>query len=367
MSLPRIGFLVHGGPASIEAARARGLTRHYPADKVHFLFREADRRTTARRWHAQIKALHPDLLYVVNTALPGTLLACWWKWRHRLPFILDTGDVVYEMARTAGTCPAWKLPLMEHIESMAQNAARAVVVRGNLHKKLLMQRGLNEVELLRDGYVEHPEPDPAALDELRTQLGLGGKFVAGMMGSLVHSPRLDICYGWDLVDALALLPEPAVQGLIIGDGPGRRWLEMRALEKGVLTRLTFCGRVPYEKVPLYLRLLDVALSTQTNNLPGQVRTTGKLPEYMAAGRYILASRVGEAASLLPEEMLLDYEGEVDTLYPRLLANEIRRLCQNRELLAAGQKMPAIAAQHCSYEVLSRQFVQFIEEVTGNRT
>ena len=38
-------------------------------------------------------------------------------------------------------------------------------------------------------------------------------------------------------------------------------------------RLVFTGRVPYGELPAYLRLMDVALSTQTNNLPGQVRTT----------------------------------------------------------------------------------------------
>jgi hypothetical protein len=51
--------------------------------------------------------------------------------------------------------------------------------------------------------------------------------------------------------------------------------------------------------------MDICLSTQTNDVVGWVRTTGKLPLYLAAGRYVLASRVGEAARVLPEEMLVD--------------------------------------------------------------
>jgi hypothetical protein len=116
--------------------------------------------------------------------------------------------------------------------------------------------------------------------------------------------------------------------------------------------MVFTGRIPYDDVPLYLRMMDIALSTQTNNLPGQVRTTGKLPEYMAAERFILASRVGEAALLLPEVMLVDYEGELDSAYPSRLAQRIRLLHRHRSLLEVRLRLPEVARRLCSYDVLS---------------
>jgi hypothetical protein len=128
----------------------------------------------------------------------------------------------------------------------------------------------------------------------------------------------------------------------------------------------FCGRIPYPEVPLYLRVLDVALSTQTNNLPGRVRTTGKLPEYMAAERFILASRVGEAARLLPEVMLLDYAGAVDAAYPERLATRVREIHHERRQLDARRELPELARRHCAYEVLAARFNEVIASLASGR-
>ena len=102
MKLPDVTLLVHGGPQSIEAIRARGLSRRLPAERVRLLFREGGRRATLERWNQALQAHRPDLLYVLNTAQPGALLAVWWRRRHGLPYLLDTGDVIYEMARRSG-------------------------------------------------------------------------------------------------------------------------------------------------------------------------------------------------------------------------------------------------------------------------
>lgn len=360
MSTPRVAILVHGGPESIEAIRARGLSQCYPSEKIRLLFREGSRAATVTRWRRQITEWNPDLLYVINTALPGAPLACGSKLARGLPFILDTGDAVFEMARSAGTAPWWKLPLLRLVESLAQKQARTIVVRGTRHAEFLRGRGHASVALIRDGCHVTDTPEAGAVAALRARLGLDSAFVVGVMGSLVYSPRLRICYGWDLIQALARLRDRPVKGLIIGDGNGRSWLKSQAQSQGVADRLVFCGRVPYPEVPLYLRLLDVALSTQTNNLAGQVRTTGKLPEYMAAGRFVLASRVGEAALLLPDAMLLDYDGEVDGNYPARLADRLRELHGNPALLEARRELPGKAEELFSYRVLSGQFKQVVE-------
>jgi glycosyltransferase involved in cell wall biosynthesis len=351
-------MLVHGGPSSIEAVRARGLLSSYPAGRASLVYRDSSRARTAARWAKVIAASRPDLLYVVNTAMPGALLAC----AGPLPFVLDTGDAIYEMAKRAGTTARWKQPAMRLIERTTERRAAAVVVRGSRHKQHLEAQGCSHVEVIRDGFVERAAPPAAEVEALRAQLGLGTDFIVGVMGSLVQSPKLDICYGWDLVEALAKLRDLPVRGVVVGDGPGRPWLEAKARAAGVHDRMTFTGRVPYEDVPRHLRLFDVALSTQTNNLPGQVRTTGKLPEYMIEERYVLASRVGDAALLLPEEMLIDFEGEVDARYPEKLAARVRTLVGDRSLLDARKALPAIARRECHYDVLSTRFTDLMTDL-----
>ncbi len=364
---PRIAAFVHGGPGSIEAMRVRGLSREMDPGTVHGLYRDGSRSETARRWNAEVRRYQPDLLYVCNTAIPGAPLALSWKLRARLPYILDTGDTIFEMARRSGIGAGPRLPLLWLVETLAERHASAVVVRGTQHREYLLARGHHRVVLIRDGYAEQDSVTPEAVAHLRQSLGLGDRFVFGMMGSLVYSPRLKICYGWDLVEALVHLRDLPVEAVIIGDGDGRPWLEAKAQAAGVRERIRFCGRIPYRDVPVYLRLMDVALSTQTNNLPGQVRTTGKLPEYMAAGRFILASRVGEAALVLPNLMLLEYAGEVDLEYPRRLADRIRLLHTRPELRELRHSLPPMAHQLCSYEVLGKAWRDLVEDVAGERT
>jgi glycosyltransferase involved in cell wall biosynthesis len=183
-----------------------------------------------------------------------------------------------------------------------------------------------------------------------------------VLGSLVYSPRLQICYGWDLIGALTRLRDQPIHGLVIGDGNGLPWLRAQASEAGVLDRITFAGRIPYAEVQPALRLFDFALSTQTNNLAGQVRTTGKLPEYMAAGRFVLASRVGDAEVLLPEPMLVDFHGTVDRAYPERLAERMRRVQADPGLQRLAGTLPELARQHCSYPVLRRRFHEVVEKL-----
>lgn len=363
-SLPRVAILVHGSASSAAGVRAHGLTISYPPDRILVLPREGSRVRAAREWHRSIRTFAPDVLYVINTAMPGAPLACWWRARTGLPFVLDTGDVIYEMARRSD--PGWRLPLLWAVERLAEAWAEIIVTRGTRHREYLQGRGLSRVEIIRDGHSPVTEVDPSAVEQLRRRWGLEGAFVVGLMGSLNYSPRLQICYGWDLVQAIAQLPGTGVKGLVIGDGDGMPWLQEEARRLGVADRIVFVGRVPYDQVPLYLRLLDVALSTQTNNLPGQVRTTGKLPEYMAAGRFIVATRVGEAALLLPDVMLLDYDGEVDARYPARLAAHVRRLLEHRDLLETRLALPALARSLCSYEVLSAHFTQVVQRAGASR-
>jgi hypothetical protein len=351
---PRVAMLVNGSSDSIEAVRARGLTRRHPADKLLLLYRETRRDVTALIWARQLEAFGPDVVYVINTALPGVMLACWWCVRHGVPFVLDTGDVITEMAWSAGTAPIWKRPILGLVESFGERLAHTIVVRGTEHQAHLVARDRRRVRVLRDGYCEGTVTSDQ-VDSLRRQIGLEHVLVVGVLGSLVYSPRLKICYGWDLIRALAHLPDSSIHGLIVGDGNGRRWLEAQARHLGVADRVTFCGRVPYRDVPLYVRLFDIALSTQTNNLAGRVRTTGKLPEYMATGRFILASKVGEAARLLPDSMLIEYHGALDNEYPHRLARRIEAIRRDPTILELRHTLPPVAEQHCSYGVLSEHF------------
>jgi glycosyltransferase involved in cell wall biosynthesis len=113
--------------------------------------------------------------------------------------------------------------------------------------------------------------------------------------------------------------------LIVGDGTGLEFLRNRAGALGVSSRCRFVGRVAFDEVGQYVSAMDGAISTQTNDLVGHVRTTGKLPLYLAYGCPVIASHVGEAARILgPLGWTQPYYGVVDRSYPSRLAIAIEQ-------------------------------------------
>src|SRR5207237_9475463 len=109
----------------------------------------------------------------------------------------------------------------------------------------------------------------------------------------------------------------------------------------------------------HLNLIDICLSTQTNNLAGQVRTTGKLPLYLAAGRYILASNVGEAAIILDAEMLVDYQGTKDQNYPLRLSQRVLSVLDHPEKLECVARNIALAKTRFDYAILADRMKQIL--------
>jgi glycosyltransferase involved in cell wall biosynthesis len=262
--------------------------------------------------------------------------------RPAVTYVMDMGaDAV-----TAGLLATYGL------EELALRTSDHIVVRGSYHRELLARRRVAST-FVPDG-VDLDRVRPVDGSHVRRRLGLDDALVVGLVGSSMWSPRLEIAYGWDLVELLGLVRDLPVRGLLIGDGSGVERLAARARELGIADRLVFAGRQPLAELPQWLGACDVCLSTQTNDVPGRVRTTGKLPLYLASGRYVLASRVGEAARILPDEMLVPYEGSVDRDYPVRLAERIRHLHGRRERLATGAQGRVLARRHFDYDLLARR-------------
>ncbi|MEP7287235.1 MAG: glycosyltransferase family 4 protein [Chloroflexota bacterium] len=72
---------------------------------------------------------------------------------------------------------------------------------------------------------------------------------------LVTAARLTAWKGVDmLIDALAQVPE--VRLIVAGDGPQFAALQSQAVDRGVADRIEFLGKVPHEKLALYMHAAD---------------------------------------------------------------------------------------------------------------
>ena len=152
--------------------------------------------------------------------------------------------------------------------------------------------------------------------------------------------------------------------MLVGDGSGVAILRKRCAEYGLVDTLNVIGHVPYDDLPTTLHAFDICLSTQTNDVIGNVRTTGKLPLYLAAGRFVLASHVGEAARVLPTEMLVPFNGSIDADYPQRLADRVLELVANRTDFTHRPESVALARTHFEYDLLAVRVGRVIDEVLG---
>jgi glycosyltransferase involved in cell wall biosynthesis len=365
LSRKRIAFVVNGLPGSPMGIRAEAFARALSGVlDITLLYRRARRVRAIGELVASLRALRPDAVHVFDLGLSGVVAAALHALGGRCPYVVDTGDSIAALARSVGgRGPVGEL-LTEALERFGLRTAKAVVVRGTFHQRVLAGLGIAST-VIQDGvHVDLFRPRPEAA--LRRRLGLEGVLTVGILGSSIWSERLRACVGWELVELLRRMKGRPVKGVFIGDGSGVSVLRERCRHQGLEDRLVFIDRQPYASLPEYLGVLDVALSTQSNDVVGQVRTTGKLPLYMASGRYVLASDVGEASLVLPEEMRVPYQGVVDREYPARLAERVEALLARPERLRAGGPLVDVARERFDYSVLAPRLLQVLEQVSSPR-
>jgi glycosyltransferase involved in cell wall biosynthesis len=362
--MTRLAFVVNGEYESAMGQRARAFVS-YLADRfdIRVVYRSRRKVISILRFIGFLVRYRPAVSYVFDMAYSGVLSASFYKMIVRNVLIIDTGDVISALARSMGNRWFIGLWLTDCLERFSLWSADCIVVRGSFHRDLLREKQIR-VELIRDG-VDTEQFAPCNISELRRQNGLENVLTVGVVGTSIWSEKLQSCYGWELVEALRLLADKPVKGIFIGNGSGIAHLKSKCREYGIEDKLWFPGFVPYEQLPTYLGMIDVCLSTQTRDIVGRVRTTGKLPLYLASGRHILASKVGEAALVLDDEMLADYEGVKDCSYPVKLAQRIRSLLDRRVPFEPCARNVALALEQFDYRVLSDRLAAVIDRALHN--
>jgi len=359
----KVAFLVNGGYDSPMGYRARSFATHLAVSyDICIAYRAANKFAAIVSFAIFLFRKRPSIIYVFDMAFSGVLAAVGRKSFARTPLVIDTGDSISALARSMGRgrTGVW---LTDCLEKLSFAFADCIVVRGSCHLELLRKRNIR-AELIRDGVVA-AQFAPLDVTELRRRKELYGVLTIGVIGSSIWNKKLQMCYGWDLVEAIRLLKEKPVKGILIGGGSGVSRLRALSKEYGIEDKMLFPGFMPYEQLPLYLSMIDICLSTQTNDIVGQVRTTGKLPLYLASGRYILASDVGEASLLLDREMLVPYDGVKDEGYPLKLAERINRLLEWKGSFGPLESHIALARDQFDYRVLAKRLAAVINSVLTN--
>jgi len=195
------------------------------------------------------------------------------------------------------------------------NASALVIVSEGL-RGYVVERGAppgkvhvlgNAVDLARF----NPSARPAALD-------LDPKaFVIGFTGSLKNWHGIDV-----LLEAFRLVRQQAANAhlLVVGDGPKRGWAEGFAKGARLEDAITMTGWVDHTALPSLIARMDVATAPYPPS-ENSYFSPLKLYEYLAVGRPIVASAIGQTADVVKNGIngLLTPPGDAVALADALLA------------------------------------------------
>ncbi len=114
--------------------------------------------------------------------------------------------------------------------------------------------------------------------------------------------------------------------MIFGDGYLSQSLKALSIELDLEERIIFTGSIRHEAVPEYLAAADVCVGCFEENEVTLCKSPLKIAEYMASGRPVVASNVGEVGRMLGGSGILTLPGD-----PVSLAEGILKLVKNDSL------------------------------------
>jgi glycosyltransferase involved in cell wall biosynthesis len=224
------------------------------------------------------------------------------------------------------------IPLLERFERLNLAAAARIFVVSEVERQNLLRANIPDEKIIvnPNGVDTETFQPGVGGDAARRELGIAeDETVAGFVGTF--GPWHGVL---TLAKAIAAMPsDAAVRFLLIGAGRFRDEVEQIIRDAGKEQQVVFAGHVDHKRVPALLDACDILLSPHVPLEDGSdfFGSPTKLFEYMAMGKGIVASRLGQIGEVLTdkETALLVEPGNVSEL-----TNAILRLANSPDLRAS---------------------------------
>lgn len=200
---------------------------------------------------------------------------------------------------------------LQLFEGLAPGLANTITVASAELKRLALEHGVPESHLF-DGHVGadtelfHPHHDGASI---RRQLGYTDDQTVVMYLGQLHGAQYAELFLHAARYLRLVRPEAPLRFLVVGYGGRFEELKQMSRELGLADVVHFTGAIEHVKVPSYLAAADVVVACFEDNEQQRSKSPLKIAEYMACGKAIIASRMGEVPRMLGDAGLLVPPGD----------------------------------------------------------
>ncbi len=220
------------------------------------------------------------------------------------------------------------LPMLPQlIERLNMKLADAIIVVSKHLKDYFVRHGVPaaKITVIPNGVdIERFSPNVSG-ERIRAKYGLGERIVLGFVGSFHY---------WHGLENLLTMIERnldrrgQIAYLLVGDGPLKKSVDEVVAHKKLEQFVILPGYVPHQEIPEHVAAMDIVLAPYPK-MEFFYFSPLKIFEYMAAGKPVIASRIGQIADIIQSDengLLYDPEN-LDELVQKaasLIANKNER-------------------------------------------
>ncbi|RMF00001.1 MAG: glycosyltransferase WbuB, partial [Chloroflexi bacterium] len=258
------------------------------ASRLYYNFRFVNRALPA------LRAEQPDFLYQRHSDFncSGVMLSR----RLGIPLILEANSSEVWILENWGRL--YLKPIARMYEDAAFEGAHAITVVSEVLKQDLLKLNVPAEKIIVNPNGVDPQVFSAALNgrAVRDRYGLHGKIVVGFLGTfgVWHGASV-------LADAVGpvITQNPNVHFLLVGDGVFKPEIEAKIRAENLSEHVTFTGSISHSDVPDHLAACDILSAPHVPLSDGSAffGSPTKLFEYMAMGRAIVASNLGQIGEI----------------------------------------------------------------------
>ena len=311
-------------------------------------------------WHC-LKS-RPDILYTRLQSMEwmSTLLTCVFRFK----YVVEVNGLAPIEMKINAVSKRW-IAFITFMEWIIYKLADQVVVPSVLIRDYLCRNyGVKEDSVLVVSNGANPEfSRPMDKIDCRNKLELppDGNYLV-FVGSLKQ---------WHGIDRLVpLMPalvkdNPNLHLLIVGDGEKKNDLNRRICDLQLSRNIILAGRVPFERVPIYINAGDICLAPYFEE---GLNETGisplKIFEYMACGRPIITNPVGGLDALFREH---DIGEMIHSMNPDDWEEPIKNLLDDPEKMKTlGDNGYRAVQTHYSWEAICKKIETALKRLVSSR-